>query len=76
MPDKLCTPEVDGKCSRACPHFHYEEMPGWPSAQACFVWDEKLDGEEPYYLTNNVCKPAMRLPSHRPASQLDLPGME
>ncbi len=54
------TPKSNGKCSRKCPYFHYDTMPGWPSAQACYLWDEEIDGEEPYYLTDHTCQPAIR----------------
>jgi hypothetical protein len=58
--NSLPQPEKDGKCSRSCPYFHYDEMPGWPSAQACYKWNEKMDGKEPYYLTQSICRPAIR----------------
>lgn len=59
--DKLPAPESNGKCSRDCPMFYLEHMRGWPSAQSCFEWDDDLDGPEPYYLTDHICKPAIRL---------------
>lgn len=61
----LPKPKSNGKCSRDCDHFHYDKMDGWPSAQACYIWDEYVDGDEPYYLTDNICKPAIRLISNK-----------
>lgn len=60
MSDEI-RPCSDGKCSMDCPKFYYDTMPGWPSAQACYMWDESIDGKEPYYLTNEICKPAQRV---------------
>lgn len=70
---KLPSPCADGRCSYQCPHFYWDRMPGWPSAQACFVWDDTLDGKEPLYLTDSECKPALRLGREPVMVQLDLP---
>ena len=61
MADKLPAPCANGKCSHDCPHFHWDQMPGWPSAEACYVWNESKDGKEPYYLSDSPCMPAFRL---------------
>lgn len=47
-------------------------MPGWPLFEECFLWQEELDGEEPYYMDDSaICKPALRLqpPTHPSMSE-------
>lgn len=63
MKEEAPKPKSNGRCSSDCPLFTTDRMPGWPSFDVCCVWDEKLDGKEPYYLADDaICMPKFRLP--------------
>ena len=59
LPTASPAPRNSGKCSRGCPHFF--RHPTKPGPQSCSLWDGDLDGTHPYYLTDNICRPAIRL---------------
>lgn len=57
MEDKP-TPNANNTCCWKCPLYYQDTMPGWPSADACFAWDEEIHGKEPYYLVDTaLCMP-------------------